>query len=73
MGTEETLNRMFMGELIMELADEVRMFKPQSLKKVISLALLKDDQVRRMKKSHPPCSSGVTKERSSNATIKRLT
>ena len=33
MGTEETLIRMFMGELIMELADEVRMFKPQSLKK----------------------------------------
>ena len=49
------------------------MFKPQLVKDTISLAHMKDDQLQRMKKSHPPHSNGVTLERSSNATIKRLT
>ena len=49
------------------------MFKPQSLKNSISLESMKDDQVQRMKKSHPPRSNGVTQQRSSNANIKRLT
>ena len=61
----------------MEIAKAVRMFKPQSLKDAISLARMKDDQIHRMRKSHPRTlstnASGVTQERSSNATIKRLT
>ena len=51
---EEALIGMFMGGLTMEIAEVVRMFKPQSLKDVISLACMKDDQVQRIKKSHPP-------------------
>ena len=42
---EEALIGMFMGRLTMEIAETVRMFKPQSLKDVINLARMKDDQV----------------------------
>ena len=74
--SEEALIGMFMGGLTMEIAEAVRMFKPQSLKDVISLAHMKDDQIHKMRKSHPwtpnTWANGVTQERSSNATIKRL-
>ena len=43
--SEEALIGMFMGGLTMEIAKAIRMFKPQSLKDVISLARMKDDQV----------------------------
>ena len=70
---EEALIGMFMGRLTMEIAEAVRMFKPQSLKDVISLVRMKDGQVLRMKKSHPACPNGVTQKKYSNATLKRLT
>ena len=40
-------------ECTMEIAEAIRMFKPQSLKDAISLAHMKDDQIQRMRKSYP--------------------
>ena len=56
----------------MEIAEVVRMFKPQSsLRDAFSLAHMKDDQIQRMRKSHPHVpntrASGVTQKRSSDA------
>ena len=51
--SEEALIGMFMGRLTMEIAEAVRMFKPESLKDAFSLARMKDDQIQRMRKSHP--------------------
>ena len=45
---EEALIGMLMDRLTMEITEAVRMFKPQSLKDVISLACMKDNQVQRM-------------------------
>ena len=43
--TKEALIEMFMGILTMEIAEAIRMFKPESLKDAISLARMKDDQI----------------------------
>ena len=60
----------------MKIADVVRMFKPQSLKDVIILTRIKDDQVQIMLKSHRQVpnthSSRVMQEQSSSASIKRI-
>ena len=65
-----------MGRLTMKIAEVVKMFKPQSLKDVIILTCIKDDQVQRMLKSHQQVpnthSSRVMQEQSSSASIKRL-
>ncbi|KAH7572795.1 hypothetical protein JRO89_XS03G0015500 [Xanthoceras sorbifolium] len=43
--TQKALVGTFMGGLKLEIADEIRMFKPQLLKDVISLARMRDDQL----------------------------
>ena len=51
---EETLIGMFMGGLTMEIIETIRMFKPQSLKDVISLTRMKDYQIQRKCKGGEP-------------------
>ena len=76
-GPKKELIGMFIGELTMEIAKALRMFKPQSLKDAINLARMKDVKVQRMRKSHRQVSnthsSRIIREQSSNAFIKRLT
>lgn len=43
--TQKALVGTFMGGLNPEVADGIRMFKPQTLKEVISLARTRDDQI----------------------------
>ncbi|KAK6935960.1 Glycoside hydrolase family 18, catalytic domain [Dillenia turbinata] len=43
--TQKALVGTFMGGLNAEIADDIRMFKPQSLKEAISLARMKDEQM----------------------------
>ncbi|RVW63788.1 Transposon Tf2-2 polyprotein [Vitis vinifera] len=48
--TQKALVGTFMGGLKAEIADEIRMFKPQSLKEVINLARMRDDQIARQRR-----------------------
>ena len=48
--TERALVGTFMGGLRPNISDGIRMFKPQTLKEVISLARMKDDQLVRQRK-----------------------
>jgi len=43
--TQKALVGTFMGGLKPEIAEGIRMFKPQSLKEAISLARMKDEQM----------------------------
>ena len=43
--TQKALVGMFMGGFKAEIADGIRMFRPQTVKETISLAKMKDDQV----------------------------
>ena len=45
--TQKALVGTFMGGLKSEIADDIRMFKPKSLKEAISLARMRDDQLTR--------------------------
>ena len=45
--TQKALVGTFMGGLKLEIAEGIRMFKPQSLKEAISLARMKDEQMKR--------------------------
>ena len=51
-----------MGGLKAEIADEIRMFKPQSLKEVINLARMRDDQIARQRRFMrlPPVRAPIT-------------
>lgn len=57
--TQKALVGTFMGGLNTEIADGIRMFKPQSLKDVINLAKMRDDQLTRQKRflRLPPASA----------------
>ena len=44
----------FMGDLKPEVADGIRMFKPQSVKEAISLAKMRDDQLARQRRFARP-------------------
>ena len=48
--TQKALVGTFMGGLKAEIADAIRMFKPQSLKEVINLARMRDDQITRQRR-----------------------
>ncbi|RVW63197.1 Retrovirus-related Pol polyprotein from transposon 17.6 [Vitis vinifera] len=48
--TQKALVGTFMGGLKAEIADAIRMFKPQSLKEVINLARMRDDQIARQRR-----------------------
>jgi len=45
--TQKALVGTFMGGLRSDISDDIRMFKPQTLKDVISFARMKDDQLMR--------------------------
>ena len=51
---EKALVGMFMGGLKLEVADGMRMFKPQSIKEAISLAKMRDDQLSRQRRFARP-------------------
>uniref|UniRef100_A0A6N2LLP3 Uncharacterized protein n=1 Tax=Salix viminalis TaxID=40686 RepID=A0A6N2LLP3_SALVM len=57
--TQKALVGTFMGGLNTEIADGIHMFKPQSLKDVINLAKMRDDQLTRKKRflRLPPASA----------------
>ncbi|CAL1410951.1 unnamed protein product [Linum trigynum] len=63
--TEQALVGTYMGGLKPEIADDIRMFRPQSLREAISLARMKSDQLQRPKQpssraaSSPAPSSGA--------------
>ncbi|KAH9658539.1 hypothetical protein KPL70_023536 [Citrus sinensis] len=48
--SQKALVGTFMGGLKPEIAEDIRMFKPRTLKEAISLARIKDDQIARQKK-----------------------
>ena len=61
--TQRTLVGTFMGGLRPDISDGIRMFKPQTLKEVISLARMKDDQLarqRRFGRLAPPTRAPLT-------------
>uniref|UniRef100_A0A6N2NI39 Ty3 transposon capsid-like protein domain-containing protein n=1 Tax=Salix viminalis TaxID=40686 RepID=A0A6N2NI39_SALVM len=47
--TQKALVGTFMGGLKPEIAEGIRMFKPQSLKEAISLARMKDEQMKKQR------------------------
>ncbi|KAG8642458.1 hypothetical protein MANES_12G088990v8 [Manihot esculenta] len=73
--TQKALMGTFMGGLKTEIAEGIRMFKPKTLKKAISLARMKDEQLLRQKKAIRPSFqtsySSPTKNKSSTS-VKRL-
>jgi hypothetical protein len=53
--TQKALIGTFMGGLKSEIADEIRMFKPRTLKEAISLARMRDEQLARTRRfTRPP-------------------
>ncbi|RVW93094.1 Retrovirus-related Pol polyprotein from transposon 17.6 [Vitis vinifera] len=52
--TQKALVGTFMGSLKSEIADDIRMFKPKSLKEAISLARMRDDQLTRQRRFTRP-------------------
>ena len=52
--TQKALVGTFMGGLKPEIADGIRMFKPQSVKEAISLARMRDDQITRQRRFVQP-------------------
>ncbi|KAH9704452.1 hypothetical protein KPL70_011464 [Citrus sinensis] len=73
--TQKALVGTFMGGLKPEISEEIRMFKPRTLKETISLARMKDDQLSRQKKFlwQPPSNRAPSPTRASpTALIKRL-
>lgn len=52
--TQKALVGTFMGGLIPEIADAIRMFKPQNLKDAIGYARMKDQQLQRQRKVYKP-------------------
>jgi len=48
--TQKALVGTFMGELKSEISEEIRMFRPRTLKEAISLAGMKDEQLSRQRK-----------------------
>ena len=52
--TQKALVGTFMGGLKAEIADGIRMFKPQSLKDAISLAKMREDQLTRQRRFARP-------------------
>lgn len=60
--TQKALVGTFMGGLKAEIADGIRMFKPQSLKEVTNLARMRDDQLTRQRRDIQPPSPHLTRE-----------
>ena len=60
-----------MGGLEPEIAEEIQMFKPKTLKEAISLARMKDDHLSRQKKT-VPMSSTTSSIINSSPTMKQL-
>ncbi|KAL5789722.1 hypothetical protein ACOSQ2_004610 [Xanthoceras sorbifolium] len=58
--TQKALVRTFMGGLKVDIADGIRMFKPKSLKKAISLARIKDERLTRHRKFIRPFNQSNT-------------
>lgn len=52
--TQKALVGTFMGGLKTEISDGIRMFKPQTLKEVINLARMRDDQFARQQRAPSP-------------------
>ncbi|KAL4318963.1 hypothetical protein GQ457_18G015170 [Hibiscus cannabinus] len=66
--SQQALVGTFLGDLKVEIADGIRMFKPKTLKDVISLARMRDDQLMRQRKFQRP--SNVINQSSSLPTSK---
>lgn len=77
--TQRALVGTFIGGLKPEISEEIRMFRPKTLKEAISLARMKDEQLTRQKKlirptfnSRAPITPPVTNRNSPAVSYKRL-
>jgi hypothetical protein len=77
--TQKALVGTFMGGLKPEIAEGIRMFKPQSLKEAISLAHMKDEQMKRHRQflrptqvNRTPLALPTTTRATPNAPFRRL-